>query len=375
MQGWQVGLAIFARLLLDSCRGHAHVCGRTRVPFRGCVVRQLVGCDRATGRAQRRRRAGPRRPGLATVSRVELQQRIADRTGDFLVFALTPPKLATEPEQTRQIAEVTLERLRSVGIDGLILYDIDDESDRNSNERPFPFLPTMDPAEYLARDLVGLDVPAIVYRAVSKYAEHDLRSWLSDQDSTQALSVFVGASSREKAVATSLSRAYELRTEVRPDLPLGGVAIPERHVRSGNEHLRLIAKQAAGCSFFVTQVVYDVNAAKDLISDYRYECAGQNLEPVPIVFTFSVCGSTKTLEFLRWLGIDVPRWIANELRHAEDTLDASYEQAVATAIELIAFCRRVGVPFGLNVESVSIRKVEIEASVRLAARLRGELRR
>jgi hypothetical protein len=47
----------------------------------------------------------------------------------------------------------------------------------------------------------------------------------------------------------------------------------------------------------------------------------------------------------------------------------------ATAIELIAFCRRVGVPFGLNVESVSIRKVEIEATVRLAARLRGELRR
>jgi hypothetical protein len=45
---------------------------------------------------------------------------------------------------------------------GLVLYDIDDESDRNPNERPVPFLPTMDPAEYLARDLVRLDVPAIV---------------------------------------------------------------------------------------------------------------------------------------------------------------------------------------------------------------------
>ena len=67
--------------------------------------------------------------------------------------------------------------------------------------------------------------------------------------------------------------------------------------------------------------------------------------------------------------------LANDLRHADDTLDASYDQAVATAIELIAFCRRVGVPFGLNVESVSIRRVEIEASVRLAARLRAELRR
>jgi hypothetical protein len=311
---------------------------------------------------------------LATLRRVELQRRIAERTGEFLLFALTPPRLTTEPEQARQVAAKTLERLSPVGIDGLVLYDIDDESDRNPEERPFPFLPTMDPADYLARDLVGLEVPAIVYRAVSKYPEQRLRSWLSEQAPTQTLSVFVGASSRQKVVATSLLRAYELRTEVRPDLLLGGVAIPERHARGRREHLRLLSKQAAGCSFFVTQIVYDVNAAKDLVSDYHYECAARDIRPAPIVFTFSVCGSLKTLEFVQWLGVDVPRWIENELRHADDTLDASYEQAVATAVELIAFCRRVGVPFGLSVESVSIRQVEIDASVRLATRLQAELR-
>jgi hypothetical protein len=41
----------------------------------------------------------------------------------------------------------------------------------------------------------------------------------------------------------------------------------------------------------------------------------------------------------------------------------------------MSFCRRLGVPFGINVESVSIRRVEIEASVRLAERLRPELAR
>ncbi len=111
-----------------------------------------------------------------------------------------------------------------MGIDGLVLYDIDDESDRNPDERPFPFLPTMDPAVYLARDLAALDVPAIVYRAVSKYAQDGLRSWLCDQDPAQALSVFVGASSRGKSVETSLGRAYELRAEARPEF----VCPPER---------------------------------------------------------------------------------------------------------------------------------------------------
>lgn len=306
---------------------------------------------------------------------MELQRRIADRTGEFLLFAMTPPRRSTEPEQVTHLAEVTLERLTTIGVDGLVLYDIDDESDRNPQERPFPFLPTIDPADFLARDLAGLSVPAIVYRAVSKYPEEDLGRWLQAQDTSRAMSVFVGASSRGKRTATSLARAYALRDEVRPDLPLGGVAIPERHAHGAQEHLRLLAKQEQGCSFFVTQVVYDANVAKDLVSDYRFACTARDVAPVPIVFTFSVCGSTKTLEFLRWLGVGVPRWIANDLEHADDTLSASYDHALATAHDLMAFCRRLGVPFGINVESVSTRRVEIEASVRLATRLLAELRR
>ena len=139
--------------------------------------------------------------------------------------------------------------------------------------------------------------------------------------------------------------------------------------RMGSNLVRRLMRDGHTC------VVYDVNAAKGLVSDYHYECAARGLKPAPIVFTFSVCGSVKTLEFVQWLGVDVPHWIENELRHAEDTLEASYDQAVATAVELIAFCRRVGVPFGVSVESVSIREVEIDASVRLATRLQAELRR
>jgi hypothetical protein len=306
---------------------------------------------------------------------VDLRQRIVAGEGEFILFALTPPRLATTPEQLQHIAEVTLERLEPLDLDGLILYDIDDESDRNPHERPFPFLPTMDPADYFARNLDKWRLPVVVYRAVGKYPEDALTSWLCELDSDRLLSVFVGASSHDKVIATSLSRAQELRSELRPELLLGGVAIPERHTRRGDEHERLLAKQDHGCSFFVTQVVYDVNAAKDMVSDYHYTCVDRGIAPAPIVFTLSVCGSMKTMEFLQWLGVDVPRWIQNELRRADDTLDASYEQAVATATELMTYCRRLDVPFGLNIESVSIRRAEIEASVRLASRLRDELTR
>jgi hypothetical protein len=306
---------------------------------------------------------------------VDLQRRIVCVQGEFLLFALTPPRLSATPQKAQEIADITLERLQPLDVDGLILYDIDDEADRNPEERPFPFLPTMDPADYLDRHLTTWTAPVVIYRATAKYTEHDLRHWIASQDTAKRMAVFVGASSREKPAATTLRRAQQLRAEVSPALLLGGVAIPERHIARGDEHLRLTAKQQAGCSYFVTQVIYDINAARNLVSDYAYECRDRGLDPVPIVFTLSVCGSMKTLEFLRWLGVDVPRWIENDLRHADDTLDASLGHAEATALELMSFCRRLGVPFGINVESVSIRRVEIEASVRLAERLLGKLAR
>ena len=266
-----------------------------------------------------------------------------------------------------------MERLRPLGLDGLILYDIDDETSRNPAQRPFPFSPTLDPADFV-RELADWPTPVVIYRAVGKYTIDTLGAWLAAQDCTQAMTVFVGAASAGVSAPVSLADAHQLRREISADLLLGGVAIPERHSRRGDEHLRLIAKQRAGCGFFVTQVVYDVNAAKNLVSDYRYECGENGLDPAPIVFTFSVCGSMTTLEFLRWLGVDVPRWIENDLRHAQDPLGASQEQAYAAAVELISFCERLGVPYGINIESVSIRRVEIEASVELARRVISHVR-
>jgi hypothetical protein len=76
---------------------------------------------------------------------VDLVRRIDRSTGEFLLFALTPPRAATARDRVQQIADATIARLRPLDLDGLILYDIDDEVARNPAERPFPFSPTLDP--------------------------------------------------------------------------------------------------------------------------------------------------------------------------------------------------------------------------------------
>lgn len=295
----------------------------------------------------------------------DLRSRVADADSGVLLFGITPPRLSNTPERIREITAATLARLESLDVDGLALYDIDDESDRNPAQRPFPYLPTVDPAVYHADYLGKWNRPVVVYRCVGKYSQTELRTWLRTADADRLLGVFVGASSKGKAVRTGLSEAQDLRRDVRPDLLLGGVAITERP----EEHLRLVAKQVAGCAYFISQVIYSADAAKSMVSDYYYACRERDLEPRPVLFTLSVCGSVKTLAFLQWLGVDVPRWLENSLRHADDTLAESYQHCLATARDLIAFCRKLGMPFGFLVESVSIRKVEIDASVALAHEL------
>jgi hypothetical protein len=299
-----------------------------------------------------------------------LLARIARRETGLLLFGMTPPRRSSTAEERQRIADVTLERLGQVDLDGLVLYDIADEAERNADERPFPYLPTVDPADFHADHLGAWTKPVIIYRCVGKYPSPAIESWLRAQRPAHVGSVFVGAPSRTAPVLTDLPTAQALWSSVRPELLLGGVAIPERHSTRQQEHRRLIAKQTKGCSFFITQVVYDVNAAKNLVSDYHYGCLEAGLDPVPLIFTLSVCGSLKTLEFLRWLGVDVPRWMENALAHAGDTLSESYDQCLATSHELAAFCDRLDMPYGFNVESVSNRRAEIETSVRLAAHLR-----
>lgn len=293
----------------------------------------------------------------------------------MLLYAMTPPRLTTTPARADEIARATLTRLESVALDGLIVYDVDAESDRSPDPRPFPFMPMMDPADFSGRHLSGWTGPVVVYRAVGKYTEADLSRWMTEVDADRVLTVLVGAASRHQAVKTRLTDAYRLHAGLDGRPAIGGVCIAERHAGTGQEHRRMLRKQKDGCDFFVSQICYDLDHIRDLLSDYFYTCRDESIVPRPVILTLAPCGSTKTLEFMSWLGINVPRWLRTEITRSEDPLTESFDQCLANARILIAFCRRLGLPFGINVESLTNRKVEIEASVELAREIGALLHR
>ena len=298
-----------------------------------------------------------------------LIEKIKNRESGIVLYGITPPKKGTSPEKVEDISARQIERLQGLNVDGLILYDIQDEKSRTSDERPFPYMETLDAYSYSENHLNSLSIPKVIYRSVGKYSESEIRDFMTNASPKDVLTVFVGSPSKNQGVTLTMNEAYQLRKDANSDLLLGGVTISERHQSKGDEHIRVFNKIAQGCSFFVSQGVYDVNASKDFLSEYYYYGLEHNIPLVPILFTLTPCGSLKTLQFMKWLGISVPKWLENDLVHSKDILQQSVDFCEQSWLELKQFADEKGIPVGCNIESVAIRKVEVDASIELLRRI------
>jgi len=313
--------------------------------------------------------------GARTGGGSAFSEKIRAKESGALLYGITPPKERTDPEALARIAAKRTERINALAPDALVVYDIQDESARTEEERPFAFFPTLDPLGYADGQHAGVSCEKVVYHAVGKYGEEELAERIRDADAKGHLSVFVGAASRSQPARTRLDDAYRVRAAAGSRGLLGAVLIPERHRLKGDEHLRILEKQRKGCSFFVSQCVCDVDLMKDFISDYYWAARDRGAERAYLVFTLSICGTRETLAFMGWLGIDVPRWMRNDLERSGDFLEESVRQNLRIALELRDYCAAKGMAYGFNVERVSPKKEEIDASVRLYEALRRELPR
>src|SRR6478735_4178565 len=298
----------------------------------------------------------------------DFREKVLARRSGILSYGLTPPRAAHDLEKLSAIAERQLAQLRSLPVDAVVLYDLQDESSRDPSPRPFAFLPTLDPFAYARDFLQDAGHELIVYRAVANHEEAEFAAWLSAAESATepAAVTFVGspAHAQQARDRLSLRRAYRLYAERCQRLLLGGIAIAERHLQKGDEHRRMLDKQAQGCSFFDSQAVYDLNASSKLLDDLAREADARALPPVPVLLTLTPCGSEKALQFMKWLGISFDPLIERRLLGASDMLAESIDICEQLIVEIAA--RQSGpVPLGINVESVSIRRADIEAAVEL----------
>ena len=118
---------------------------------------------------------------------MSLRNKIIECQTGICLYGLAPPKLATPPSELSAIVAQQQARLAALPVDGLIVYDLQDEAERTAAPRPFPFLPTLDPHAYAHGHLGGLSLPKIVYRCVSRDSATDFHA-LPSGETTAAFS-------------------------------------------------------------------------------------------------------------------------------------------------------------------------------------------
>lgn len=306
---------------------------------------------------------------------LSLRDKFADPSRGVYFIGTTPPRDTTSDEQMAEIAKKLLARLAMLEYDGLIIYDIQDESARTDKPRPFPFKQTRDPRDYSRLIATLTDRETITYKSVAQRDRADFEQWLEEAWNEYGLRnlVLVGSPSSEGEIRLSLQDAYAAIGEHQHPFHLGGVTIAERHAAKGDEHERLLSKQIKGVEFFVSQAVYNPQATIDLLASYARTCRERGIEPRRIVLTFTPCGSAKTLEFMQWLGISIPPATRWRILDAENPLAESIRICQNSLDQILEACLPLGLPLGLNIESLTNRKEEIDASIQLYRLLKATL--
>ncbi|MEW6991348.1 hypothetical protein AADZ91_11730 [Colwelliaceae bacterium 6441] len=303
----------------------------------------------------------------------ELRARYNDYTRGVYFIGTTPPKSDTPIEQVDNIATKLLERVSDIDFDGLIVYDIQDEDSRTNKPRPFPFKTTHDPRHYSALLNKKSTRPVITYKSVVQSDADAFNQWADEAWSEFGVRdiVLVGSPSKNNKISLPLAQAYQTLVNNKNDFFIGGVTIAERHAKKGNEHERLIEKHEQGCNFFISQAIYNPQATIDMLTRYAIECKKLNIKPQRFILTFSPCGSDKTLAFIEWLGVSVPEATSLRILNAEKPLYESIRICANSLQQILDAVLPYNLPLGLNIESLTNRKEEIDGSILLYKLLRS----
>lgn len=222
---------------------------------------------------------------------MSLKDKILNPYEPVVLFEMVPPPAGKAGAVEASIQEAG--RVKSL-VDGVNLPEIHDET--RNDARTAKFVPRLEPRELARRIRQELGMETVVNRCVVYDA--DPAGWLQETTAQYGVEQVVmvgGESSNIQYPGPSVTEAAAHVRAAGLNAALGGISIPSR----ANESARVRRKAAAGLSFFTTQVLFDSNDIVWLLQQLN------GLE-ARIFLSFAPVSHPRDLEFLRWLGADIP---------------------------------------------------------------------
>jgi 5,10-methylenetetrahydrofolate reductase len=220
-----------------------------------------------------------------------LKEKLLQPQVPIVYFEMVPPAKA-KPEAL----EAAVEEARKVRqfVDAINLPEIHDES--RGTDRTHKFVERVEPRKLGQRIIREAGTEVVINRCV--VYEADQAVWFRETRENYGVEhvVLVGGESSEiRYPGPTVMEAAEQAKASGLGQSLGGITIPSRL----HEADRIRRKQSAGISFFTTQVLFDSNDIVSLVQQLN------GLE-ARVFLSFTPISHPRDLEFLRWLGADVP---------------------------------------------------------------------
>ena len=277
---------------------------------------------------------------------MSFQERLLHPAIPMTMFEVVPPA-AAKPEAM----ETSLHELRQLRgrVDAINIPEIHDED--RPGERTSKFIERVEPRLLGSRLRRELGMDAVINRVTVHDQEPE--RWFRETLESWGIAhwVLVGGESKEiRYPGPNPGEAATLVKSLKLPVSLGGITIPSRV----NEPDRIRAKHAQGLEFFTSQVMFDSNDLVWLI---------QRLNGVEarIFISFAPISNRRNLEFLRWLGADIPRDLdrfllgpeKGEPAPAATCLERSINLAQRILMDVFDNLPPDPPPIGLNIEHIT----------------------
>ena len=285
---------------------------------------------------------------------MRIRDKIKKPQRPVVAYEILPPR---EKDGTlNAYAETISSLLSQTHIDAINIPEVHDEVGRG--ERPISNQERGEPRKFgmLLQDIVGIE--AIVNRVVVHMPLKKQMEWIKETYSKYEIDNLIivgGESSKQKypgpTVNESLEKISQDNRSLENSILCGGICIPSRRKESKN----LIRKSECGAEFFTTQVLCDSSNVIKMIKNYQERCDKVNTFPRRILLSFAPVSSQKNINFLKWLGVEIPKDTERYLNGRPGAMtERSLDVAIEVLNEILAFIanNNLKVPVGLNVEHI-----------------------
>ena len=278
---------------------------------------------------------------------MDLRKRIETRSQPVVLYELIPPAVAAAKELDEKLALV---RSLDGSVDAINIPEIREETRQGA--RPAKMPERIEPRVFgkAIRTCGAGDMETIINRVTVHDAETEQLRWMKETYSDYGMKNMIlvgGESHTQNYPGPSVQRTAELAARDGLDYFFGGITIPSR----SQEAARIRKKYEQGLRYFTTQVLFDSNDIVNLIQSL-------NGLDVRIFLSFAPVSGPKDVEFLKWLGVDVPKnvsWLISQVPDAANAVEKSIAHAARILTDAFENLPAHPPGLGINIEQITRR--------------------